>query len=224
MRQTQNRNPSLTFLLCILLILSCFAPACGQRLATLSGVVQRPDGSVVPGASIQLRSTIRGGITNEQGQFSLPHLPPASYTLIISHVGYASVIETLRLLPGQHRRLTTRLTPAITELNTVAVQGQSEAGQLRNSPQAIAVVDARKFYSQSFSLNEVLNRVPGVRIRQEGGLGSNATVSINGIGGKQVKFFLDGITLFLFSRSPRFGDHAIRRFGATGYAKTGIAR
>ncbi len=178
-----------------LFIMGCLTEGWAQQAASLSGTIRSLEGTRVPGATIHLLATKWGTASNEQGHFSLRSLPPSSYTVIISHIGYTSVKQYITLQPGQHISLPIRLAPAITELNTISVQGQSEGGQLRTSPQPVAVVDARKFYTQSFSLNEVLNRVPGVRIRQEGGLGSNATVAINGIGGKQVKFFLDGIPL-----------------------------
>ncbi|WP_461055072.1 TonB-dependent receptor [Spirosoma arcticum] len=198
MLQIRSQTSLLLPLLCLLLVGGSFTQVRGQRAATLSGVVRGLDGVAVSGATIHLLTTKHGTVSDAQGLFSLPQLSPLTYTLVVSHVGYASVTEQLTLQPGQDYRLTLRLTPAMRELNTVSVLGQSDGELLRNSPQAVAVVDARKFYAQSFSFNDVLNRVPGVRIRQEGGLGSNATVSINGIGGKQVKFFLDGIPLALY--------------------------
>lgn len=40
-----------------------------------------------------------------------------------------------------------------------------------------------------------------VRIREEGGMGSNYNFSLNGFSGNQVKFFLDGIPMDNFGSS-----------------------
>ncbi|WP_205513235.1 TonB-dependent receptor plug domain-containing protein [Longitalea arenae] len=78
------------------------------------------------------------------------------------------------------------------ELKAVEVR-TSSAGSLQQSTRAVTVIDARKYYNRPVTTLALLNQSPGVRIRQEGGLGSKADLSINGISGRQVKYFINGI-------------------------------
>ena len=40
-----------------------------------------------------------------------------------------------------------------------------------------------------------MNRASGVKIREEGGVGSDFDLSINGLSGNSVRYFIDGIPL-----------------------------
>ncbi len=78
------------------------------------------------------------------------------------------------------------------DMGTITVEEESEARTLTHSPIPVSVIEMEKFHGRNISLNEVLKRVAGVKIRQEGGLGSRATIAIHGLEGKRVKVFIDG--------------------------------
>src|SRR5690606_765811 len=65
----------------------------------------------------------------------------------------------------------------------------------------VNVIDAKQLYNSSADLNQALNRSTGVRIREDGGLGSAFSFSLNGFTGRQVKFFLDGLPMDNFGSS-----------------------
>jgi outer membrane cobalamin receptor len=66
---------------------------------------------------------------------------------------------------------------------------------------AVSVVDLATKYQTASLLNKVLNTVTSVNIREDGGLGSNYSFSMNGFSGNQVKFFIDGIPMDNFGSS-----------------------
>jgi outer membrane receptor protein involved in Fe transport len=66
---------------------------------------------------------------------------------------------------------------------------------------AVSVVDLATKYQTASPLNKVLNTVTSVNIREDGGLGSNYSFSMNGFSGNQVKFFIDGIPMDNFGSS-----------------------
>jgi outer membrane cobalamin receptor len=78
------------------------------------------------------------------------------------------------------------------KLGSILVEDASEATELTHSPIPVSVIEMDKYYGRNISLNEVLQRVAGVRVKQEGGLGSRATIAIQGLEGKRVKVFIDG--------------------------------
>lgn len=59
----------------------------------------------------------------------------------------------------------------------------------------------KKAYNATAPLNKLLNNVSSVRVREDGGMGSNYNFSLNGFSGNQVKFFLDGIPMDNFGSS-----------------------
>ncbi|MBX3254895.1 MAG: TonB-dependent receptor [Chitinophagaceae bacterium] len=85
-------------------------------------------------------------------------------------------------------------TAAAKQLRTVTVTAD-RLGHIRQQPLSVSVIDVKKFHTRSTNAVDILGTVSGVRVRQQGGLGSNSNISLNGIAGKQVRYFLDGIPL-----------------------------
>lgn len=79
----------------------------------------------------------------------------------------------------------------------VMVRGASEADRLRRSALAVQVIETEEAQRQTADLGEVLARSEGVSVRRAGGLGSSARLSLNGLTGDQIRFFLDGVPLDL---------------------------
>ena len=77
----------------------------------------------------------------------------------------------------------------------VTGERESKAAQLQQSAEAVQVVDTRRAREQSADLGEVVARTQGVSVRREGGLGSSARFSLNGLTDDQVRFYLDGVPL-----------------------------
>ncbi|MDA4805310.1 TonB-dependent receptor plug domain-containing protein, partial [Enterobacter hormaechei] len=57
-----------------------------------------------------------------------------------------------------------------------------------------------KLANTTADLNQVLNRTTGIKVRQQGGVGSDYNFSINGMSGKAVKFFIDGVPLEMLGK------------------------
>ncbi len=74
---------------------------------------------------------------------------------------------------------------------------RTAAQQLQLSAEAVNVIDTRKAQRQTADLGEVLARTQGVTLRRNGGLGSTARFSLNGLYDDQIRFFLDGVPLDL---------------------------
>ena len=86
-------------------------------------------------------------------------------------------------------------------LHEVSIVGKSKARKMHEQAYAVSVVDLATKYQTASPLNKVLNTVTSVNIREDGGLGSNYSFSMNGFSGNQVKFFLDGIPMDNFGSS-----------------------
>ena len=80
-------------------------------------------------------------------------------------------------------------------LDKVTVIGKSKAQKLREGNLSVNAVDIRSFVNSINNLNTVIDRTAGVKVREEGGVGSDFDLSINGMAGNSVRYFLDGVPL-----------------------------
>lgn len=77
------------------------------------------------------------------------------------------------------------------------VRGATDARALKESAQAVKVIETVEAGRQSADMGEVLARSEGVGVRRGGGLGSGTRFSLNGFSDDQIRFLLDGIPLEL---------------------------
>ncbi|OQP40852.1 hypothetical protein A4H97_14685 [Niastella yeongjuensis] len=87
------------------------------------------------------------------------------------------------------------------QLKQVTVTGKSDLRAAKEQAYTVTAIDATRLHNTTRDINQVLNHSTGVKIREEGGLGSNYSFSLNGFTGKQVKFFLDGMPMDNFGSS-----------------------
>ena len=87
-------------------------------------------------------------------------------------------------------------TPEAPAVVAVEVRGHAtEAERLQRSAEAVNVIETRRAQRQAADLGEVLARSQGIAVRRDGGLGSGARFSLNGLYDDQIRFFLDGVPL-----------------------------
>jgi vitamin B12 transporter len=85
--------------------------------------------------------------------------------------------------------------PALEPLAEVIVRAESGGQRLRESAQAVKVVEAGEARRHSADAGEVLARTEGVAVQRSGGLGSESRLSLHGLTGDQIRVFLDGVPL-----------------------------
>ncbi len=86
-------------------------------------------------------------------------------------------------------------------VDEVEVTGKTAIRKAKEQAFNVNVIDAKQLYNSSVDINQALNRTTGVRVREDGGLGSTFNFSLNGFSGRQVKFFLDGLPMDNFGSS-----------------------
>jgi len=63
---------------------------------------------------------------------------------------------------------------------------------MQELPLNTTIINTKVFYQTNQNSLDILKQNSGINIRTNGGYGSNADFFINGISGKQIKFFVDG--------------------------------
>ncbi|MDR6805282.1 outer membrane cobalamin receptor [Dyadobacter sp. BE34] len=172
-----------------------------QANVTLHGQVRSEDGETLPGASVSLKGTSHGTFTNADGKYTIEHVRPGSYKLLVSFMGYQTQTKDITLKPGEHFRHNIKLVSETRELESVSVIGRTETKEINRQAYNVTAIDAKKLQNSTLDLSHALDRVSGVRVRESGGVGSNMNFSLNGFTGRQVKFFLDGVPMDNFGSS-----------------------
>lgn len=168
---------------------------------SLHGRVFNSDGDPVPFATVALVQSNKGTVTDDQGYFDIGPLENTQQTLKVQCVGYKPVtveISSKNVNTGEIRVI---LEPANISLHEAVITAKSQSFQIREQAYQVASFDVDKLQNSNLDVSAVLGRVTGVNIREGGGLGSGYNLSINGLSGKQVKMFLDGIPMDNFGSS-----------------------
>lgn len=183
------------FSLLIVILLPVVASTQTIAPGTINGTVIDQRGNTLPGVTVQLTGpTALRQHTDSTGAFSFQSLRTGDFVLTITHIGYQPHTERLHLR-ADGLTVVIELMPEPTTLESVTVTGKTETQQVREQAIRAVVVDTRPVAEQPVTLAELMNRSPGVRIRQTGGLGNAVDVSINGFQGNAVQYFRDGIPL-----------------------------
>lgn len=86
-------------------------------------------------------------------------------------------------------------------LEVVVIDRKSDKEIIEQSGFAVNVIQTREAGLRNLQTNELLDRTVGVRIRQNGGLGSDVKYNINGMSGNAVRIFIDGIPISSYGSS-----------------------
>ena len=89
-------------------------------------------------------------------------------------------------------------TPSIHEDDKIinmeeVVINHSGVNRVKRQPYNAIAIDTKALESSSKSLSDALNKAPGVKLRENGGIGSDMQILLDGYSGKHVKIFIDGV-------------------------------
>lgn len=167
----------------------------------ISGKVSNRNGQAVEGASLLVKSTQIGTVSATDGSFQLKLPSFKQYVIQVSAIGYLSQEKEIVLKPSDTSKVDIMLERDARALKVVDVTGMTEKTKLVQSGFNVNAIETKSLANTTSDLNQILSRSTGVRVRESGGLGSDFNFSINGLSGKQVKFFIDGIPMENFGNS-----------------------
>jgi len=175
----------------------------------LKGTVKAQGSTPLMGAVVVVYGLPGGAVSNEDGQYSLIISEAGSYKIICSALGFNA--DTQQVLLDKIEPLTVDfiLEEVATELATATISGKRISTQLQESAYSVNVIEMKELSVRSIDMNQLLTKTAGIRVRESGGLGSSFNYSLNGISGRGIRFFIDGIPI------DRFGiGYGINNFPA----------
>lgn len=151
-------------------------------------------GGRVDNASIYLEGTSVHTSSNERGEYRLLVPKAGTYTLVVSRVGQDTYREQVVLKQGEQRQRDIRLQlNRKHNLRELVVTANRRKRKEQELGFAMQVIETQRVATQSLQTSELLERSAGVKVRQDGGLGSHTHFNLNGFSGNAVRIFVDGV-------------------------------
>lgn len=149
------------------------------------------------GANVILLNTQIGATTDRNGNFTISKVPPGSYQLRVSYLGYQNDTINVTVEASRTTNVNFLLKETAEELEGVIVYGQLTRGQAKalneqkNAPNIRNVVSSDQFLQfPDRNAAETVARIPGVSITYDQGEGE--LVQIRGIGPQYNSLTLNG--------------------------------
>ncbi|MCO5229980.1 MAG: TonB-dependent receptor [Chitinophagales bacterium] len=176
------------FLLIFINSFSVFAQS-----GVLSGFVKLTEGSPVAYAVVSLYPDTIQALTNEKGYFEFKNISNGAYVLKVSSIEVNTQSFNINY-KGEKNHHHFTVSPADGLLTQeVVVQAKTAKKDIETKGFAVNVIEPHIEARQSIQTNELLDRAAGVRIRQDGGLGSRISYNLNGLSGNAVRVFINGV-------------------------------
>lgn len=198
---------SIKKILIIVTLLLFFNPAAAQSV--IYGYAYDGIGNILPDSEINLsdsRQVLTTHADNE-GRFEFKNVLEGSYTMTLSAGNYTESktiivkekdIEVILYLEEMNSDQV---------LDDIVIQVESVKSRIEKEGFAVNVIETEQAALRNIQTNELLDRSVGVRVRQNGGLGSAVNYNLNGMSGNSVKIFIDGIPISTYG--PSFNLNSI---------------
>jgi len=200
-----RRHGTVSVVIILALFAACTRPAFAQiTSATISGTVKDQTNAVLPGVDVVVKNVSTGltrtGVTDANGYFTLPGLPPGTYETRASLTGFGTAVERVTLAVAQEAGLT--LTLAVTgTAESITVVGTAALVDTRSA--AMSAVVTEKTISE-LPLNgrnyiDLALLQPGVSNFSEKDSTSSSNrgtkLNINGMSFRSNSYLLDGANM-----------------------------
>ena len=179
-----------TFLLLLLFSLSISAQNTAELIGTVTDKVTHQP---LIGADVYIKELNKGVSTDARGQYRLAHLPEGNYTVWFSFLGYQTFGKKISV-KGQMRS-DISLKEQAEEISGVTVSGKSIAHQKKEQSMPVTVIDMSNLRGTVSSVQDILLKTVGITLRTSGGVGSSSRISVRGLEGKRIGFFIDELPL-----------------------------
>ena len=186
-----NRKMLKNYLLIV--VASVFSFSAIANTGSLSGTVKLKSGTPVSDANVVIRSLNKHALTDEKGKFDFRNIAYGKYEIIVSSIEVVQDTFQIQFSKDNNKPVVLIAEPSVFNLNEVVISAKTKKSELETAGFAVSAIEPGKVALQSLQTSELLDRTAGIRIRQDGGLGSRINYNINGLSGEAIKIFIDGV-------------------------------
>ncbi|MEB0261984.1 MULTISPECIES: TonB-dependent receptor [unclassified Mucilaginibacter] len=160
-------------------LLFCFvSQGYAQTLHLTGKVTQKADGQALPGASVTVKGTTMGVVTDVNGNYAL-NIPQGGGTIVVSFVGMVSVERTVTQAGTENFTLEDNPNNALNEVVVIGY-GTQKVTKVSGAISTIKSTDIQR-QNPVRAEEAIQGRAAGVTVIQGGTPGSSPTVAIRGI-------------------------------------------
>ncbi len=181
------------FHLIVIMIAMLFPVEVAAKTVRMSGVVKDAAGDLVPYALIWDKTDDLKCNSDDNGAYAMT-LSAGRHLFEVSAVGYADLAQSIEL---SNDTIVIFVMPddQAVALSNVNVYGKTAGRKLKEGALSVNAVEIKADVNRMANLNTLVNRSSGVKVRREGGAGSDLDLSINGLSGNSIRYFIDGVPL-----------------------------
>ncbi|MEP2771406.1 MAG: TonB-dependent receptor [Fulvivirga sp.] len=198
----KNKALIMSFLGAILFLAPGFN-ANAQSNTTISGLVtDEESGDPIIGASVYLKGSSVGTVTDFEGSFRFTTSLEGTQQLIVSFIGYSTISETVELGQGDITK-SYSLSLDLVGLDAVVITGNANPKAAIESSISVSSIKASQIEQAApRATAEIFRNIPGIKSESTGGEG-NANITVRGIpiatgGAKFLQLHEDGLPVMQF--------------------------
>lgn len=167
----------------------------------IKGHIVDIDNNPLQGVLVILDSSKAVSVTNASGGFEMKNVVPGRHQLKTQMYGYQELKKTIEVTAGETKTVTFILKEETDVMSTVEVDIKSTKTEIKETGYAVDVIELKEEKNSPQDINQVMKSTPGFHIRESGGMGSGFSLSLNGLSGNQVRYFIDGVPMENFGSS-----------------------
>lgn len=167
----------------------------------LSGTVKdRLSQELLVGASVQLEGLPLGAVTDVEGRFRLANIPPKSYNIVVSYLGYETQTRyNVVVTTGNATVLNVELAPDAQNLGEIVISENKSirvaSTETPLSIQNLSIEEIKSNPGGNFDISRVLQALPGVGGTAGSVGGYRNDLIIRGGGPSENVYYLDGVEI-----------------------------
>ena len=161
---------------------------------SVSGKIQDGEtGDALIGATILVKGTPRGTVTDWDGSFSLINVPGGNHTLVISYTGYTSEELDISVADSDLQIGSIELSSAVIGLSEVSVIASIAID--RKTPVAVSTIkgDRVEALVGNQEYPEILRKTPSIYVTKEGGGFGDSRINVRGFDQRNTAVMINGI-------------------------------
>ncbi len=180
----------------IFAFLFLISPCYGQMHGTVKGVIRdAADGTPLPGANIIIERTMLGASSDLTGSFTIPRIPPGTYSLKATMMGFRPFRQSITVEAGKTFHLTITMHQTVINMPDVVVTAGKKAQSFQDVPNSVAVISSRQIRQKNlFYVSDILEYTPGVTmVRGDVNIRGSSGFALGA--GSRVLLLVDGIPM-----------------------------
>ncbi|MGA3244836.1 MAG: TonB-dependent receptor [Bacteroidota bacterium] len=181
---------------CVTLLIACSTPLHAQTIDVYGVVTDSLTKQRIPFTNISVVGTLRGAAANNLGFYLIPKLPPGTYEISASSIGYIKGVRTVVVRDGKSVELNFELSPIPVQAEEVLVTAPRKRMEIETKTTSVHVLERQDLKQVPVAgqqdLLQSLKILPGIVSTSD----VSSRFYVRGGAGDQNLFMFDGIRIY----------------------------